>query len=314
MGKVSVVTSTVNSENISLLKRNLISDSLKESGDEESVLGAAQFPQPVYQVVDGIKHIIHSDKPAAITLGHNKEYQTKSQLSFVAGTLGSLITENDPTTGNPVEVAYPTPTDAAQLIVSEMTDFGDYNARSLVSAKADAIGLRAAEIIELRVGGIPFLANGHQTTNKYGGIHLIAGNRTEGKDFDLQHMVKGENLEEMMVDLIETIQNLVSQVTVLNNDVKSLKTDLISHNHTVSLVGSVTATSPVGPVAGTANVFGATGTSLGLASSLPATIAKNNALVTTNLSGIDGNFTIMRQNYLEQTAPLPIKSRFNKVN
>jgi hypothetical protein len=314
MGKVRVLPDIVNNEALSPAKRAIADQSLKESGDKENVSEAAQFPVPVYQVIDGINHIIHSNKPAAITLGHNKDYQTKSQIAMVAGTLGSLVAENDPQTNNPIEVAHPTPTDAASVIVSEMADFGDYNGRSVVTAKADVVGLRSAELIELRTGGIPYLANGHQTTNKYGGIHLIAGNKTEGKDFDLQPMVKGENLQEMMVDMIESVQNLISQVKTLNNDVASLKTDLISHNHTVSLVGSVTATSPAGPVAGTANVFGATGSSLGLTTSLPPTIAKASATITTNLSGIDSNFTTMRQNYLEQFSPLPIKSRFNKVN
>jgi len=201
MGKVNVI-GTVDSERISPFKRFSIDEALKESKPSERVDGAEQFPVPVYQVIDGINHIIHSNKPAAITLGHNKNYQTKSQISMVAGTLGSLVAENDPTTNDPIEVAYPTPTDAASIVVSEMTDFGDYNGRSVVSAKADAVGIRAAEIIELRVGGIPYLANGHKTTNIYGGIHLIAGNRTDGKDFDLQPMVKGENLEEMMVALL----------------------------------------------------------------------------------------------------------------
>ena len=314
MGKVNVI-GTVDSERISPFKRFSIDEALKESKPSERVDGAEQFPVPVYQVIDGINHIIHSNKPAAITLGHNKNYQTKSQISMVAGTLGSLVAENDPTTNDPIEVAYPTPTDAASIVVSEMTNFGDYNGRSVVSAKADAVGIRAAEIIELRVGGIPYLANGHKTTNIYGGIHLIAGNRTDGKDFDLQPMVKGENLEEMMVDLIEFIQNLVSQVKVLNNDVKTLKADLIKHTHTLSIPAPLTAAiAGVGAVVGTASVIGSTGTSLGLTISLPPTIAKANATVSTNLSGIDKNFTTMRQNYLEQTAPLPIKSRFNKVN
>ena len=316
MGKVSVLNQ--NSEALSIAKRDLIDREVKESTNDESVREAAQFPVPVYQVIDGINHIVHSDKPAAITLGHNKNYQTRSQIAIVAGTLGSLVAENDPENNNPVEVAYPTPTDAASVVVSEMADFGDYNGRSVVTAKADAVGLRAAEIIELRVGGIPYLANGHQTTNKYGGIHLIAGNKTEGKDFDLQPMVKGENLQEMMIDVIESMQNLISQVKTLNNDVRNLKTDLISHNHTVSLLTPITATAQAGvtvlPVFGTANVLGVTGTSLGLTTSLPPTIAKASATITTNLGGIDNNMTKVRQNYLEQTSPLPIKSRFNKVN
>ena len=237
MGKVRVLPDIVNNEALSFAKRAIARQSLEESGAKDSVSEAAQFPVPVYQVIDGINHIIHSNKPAAITLGHNKDYQTKSQIAMVAGTLGSLVAENDPQTNNPIEVAHPTPTDAASVVVSAMANFNnDYNGRSVVTAKADVVGLRSAELIELRTGGIPYLANGHQTTNKYGGIHLIAGNKTEGKDFDLQPMVKGENLQEMMVDLVESVQNLISQVKTLNNDVRSLKTDLIKHNHNVKLL------------------------------------------------------------------------------
>ena len=69
-----------------------------------------------------------------------------------------------------------------------------------------------------------------------------------------------------------------------------------------------------GPVTGFVKVVGLTGDSTLLTTSLPPTIAKASATITTNLSGIDSNFTTMRQNYLEQFSPLPIKSRFNKVN
>ena len=306
MGKVSLNKN----EALSTAKRQAKQNALEGSSSKERVDGAAQFPVPVYPVTDSISHVIHSNKPAAITFGHNKNYQTKSQVAMVAGTLGSLVTENDPENNNPVEVAYPTPTDAASVILSEMADFGDYNGRSVVTAKADVVGLRSAELIELRTGGIPYLANGHQTTNKYGGIHLISGDKTEGKDFDLQPMIKGENLKEMLADLIKSVQNLVGQVKTLNKDVINLKKDLINHNHLMVFTAPV-ITTPGGLVA---TFFGTTQQSLELITSLPPTIAKDNARMTTNLSGIDRNLTKVRQNYLEQSSPNPIKSRFNKVN
>ena len=321
MGKIRVLPDIVNNEALSFAKRAIADQSLKESGDKENVSEAAQFPVPVYQVIDGINHIIHSNKPAAITLGHNKDYQTKSQIAMVAGTLGSLVAENDPQTNNPIEVAHPTPTDAASVIVSEMADFGDYNGRSVVTAKADVVGLRSAELIELRTGGIPYLANGHQTTNKYGGIHLIAGNKTEGKDFDLQPMVKGENLQEMMEDVIEYIQGIVSQIKLMNKDISALKTSLASHSHAVAIPFTSTgvARDPltqaiIGVTNNFGTVIGTTEVSPTLVTSLPATITKINAPVFASLASIDNNFSVIRYNYLEQFSPLPIKSRFNKVN
>lgn len=316
MGGVKVLRVGGETETLSFYKREERQSTLKDSSPKEPVYGAAQFPVPVYQVIDGINHIIHSNKPAAITLGNNKKYQTESEIAIVAGTLGPLVTENDPETNNPVEVAYPTPTDAASVVVSEMADFGDYNARSVVTVKADVVGIRSGELIELRTGGIPYLANGHQTTNKYGGIHLIAGNKTEGKGFDLQSMVKGENLEEMLRDLLQQVQHLISQVKLLNDDVKNVKKELVDHDHILTLKSPVFGPPPPGlppPIIGVAKITGTTGTSINMVAGVGPT-TPDSAKIGTALNGVEENITKVKDNFLETKAEKRIKSRFNKVN
>jgi len=314
MGGVKVLR-VEDGETLSPYKRQEKQSALEDSLPKEPVYGAAQFPVPVYQVIDGINHIIHSNKPAAITLGHNKDYQTKSQIAMVAGTLGSLVAENDPQTNNPIEVAHPTPTDAASVVVSEMANFRDYNARSVVTVKADVVGIRSGELIELRTGGIPYLANGHQTTNKYGGIHLIAGNKTEGKGFDLQSMVKGENLEEMLRDLLQQVQHLISQVKLLNDDVKNVKKELVDHDHILTLKSFVYGP-PLGlpsPIIGVAKITGTTGTSTNMVAGVGPT-TPDSAKIGTALNGDEENNTKVKDNFLETKAEKRIKSRFNKVN
>ncbi len=302
MGKIKIIPAP-NSSKRSERQRLQIHQALLDAEINNGPVDLAdQFPVPVYQTGLNTKQIIHPNKPSAITLGNSREYQTKSQINIVAGTLGAALAENNPQTGEPVKVAYPTPFDAASVVVTEMEDYGFYNARSTVKAKADIVSLGATELVEIKAGGIPYLSNGHAATNKYGSIHLIAGGSVEGKDFDLQPLVKGDNLTELIKDLTGLIQNLTQEIGNLNKDVVKLKSSLITHTH------SVTPFSPITPV----QIALPPLETLGFA--LPPTMAKTNAIITTNLASIDYNISLVKQNYLEPNSPVKISSRFNKVN
>jgi len=306
-----------NSDRFSYYKRKILNDVLDVAGGEDLVTEMDQHPMPIFETGFNIKPFVHENKPAAMIMGHDKTYQTKPQVSLIAGVLGHLATDNDPKnidSGSPLKVAYPTPTDAASVIASSMTDYGDYNARSLVYNKADIVAMKASELVEIRAGGAPYLlANGAKNPNVYGGIHLISGDKTEGKDFDLQSMVKGENLVEFLKDFIQFIRQTNSQIRELNKDVQKLKKDLLKHKHRIAItnVGTIIAPPPGGPCTGI--LQGETLISPNLSSATSPTITKN-VKINTSLSSLEKNYSILMQNYLNANSPKKIRSSFNKVN
>tara|TARA_R110002020_G_scaffold50761_3_gene143460 strand:- start:9719 stop:10657 length:939 start_codon:yes stop_codon:yes gene_type:complete len=302
-----------NSDRLSYYNRKIINDALNAASSDEFVQEADRHSMPIFETNYNIKPIVHENKPAVLLMGHNKIYQTKPQVSLIAGVLGHLVSDNDPEApqdGTPIRVAYPTPTDAASVIASSMTDYKNYNARSLVYNKADVVAIKASELVEIRSGGVPYLlANGAKNPNVYGGIHLISGDKTEGKDFDLQSMVKGENLVKFLKDFIKQLRQTNSQIRELNKDVESLKKELAGHTH--KFKGIVTGISPSGPVTGTAK--GATVKSVKLASAIGRSMPKTTK-ISTSLSSLEKNYSVLMKNYLNSNSPTKIRSSFNKVN
>ena len=295
--KIKTITPK-NSQKFSFHNRNIVDTIIKNSQQGQSIEDADRHPQPSYETEYNIKPIVHPNKPAAIIMGHNKQYQAKSEISIVAGTLGFLVSElnpDNPDSDDPIRVAFPTPTDAAQLILSSMTDYGEYNARSVVSTKADIVVAKAAELVEIKAGGVPYLANGVKNPNIYGEIHLIAGNKEEGKDFELQSMVKGENLVKFLRQLIKFIRNMNSQIREINKDVRDLKRTLVNHTHTSSPTG--------GPTTPSFEL---------VIDVVPSFI--NNIMIGTGCSAIEKNYTVLMKNYLNSNSPTKIRSSFNKVN
>jgi|TARA_R110002020_G_scaffold273414_2_gene488566 hypothetical protein len=302
-----------NSDRFSYYNRKIINDVVNVASPIEYIQEADRHPMPVFETDYNIKPIVHENKPAAMIMGHDKTYQTKPQVSLIAGVLGHLVTANDPGSpqdGAPIRVAFPTPTDAASVVASSMTDYGNYNARSLVYNKADIVAMKASELVEIRSGGVPYLlANGAKNPNVYGGIHLISGDKTEGKDFDLQSMVKGENLVKFMKDFIKILRQTTSQIRELNKDVENLKKELADHTH--KFKGVVTGTAPNGPITGTAK--GTTVKSVKLASAIGKSMPKTTK-ISTSLSSLEKNYSRLMKNYLNSNSPTKIRSSFNKVN
>jgi hypothetical protein len=122
-----------NSDRLSYYTRKIINDALNAASNDEFIQEADRHSMPIFETNYNIKPIIHENKPAAMIMGHDKTYQTKPQVSLIAGVLGHLVSDNDPEApqdGTPIRVAFPTPTDAASVIASSMTDYKNYNARS----------------------------------------------------------------------------------------------------------------------------------------------------------------------------------------
>ena len=305
-----------NSDRLSYYTRKIINDALNAASNDEFIQEADRHSMPIFETNYNIKPIVHENKPAAMIMGHDKTYQTKPQVSLIAGVLGHLVSDNDPEApqdGTPIRVAFPTPTDAASVVASSMTDYKNYNARSLVYNKADVVAIKASELVEIRSGGVPYLlANGAKNPNVYGGIHLISGDKTEGKDFDLQSMVKGENLVKFLKDFIKQLRQTNSQIRELNKDVQKLKKDLLKHKHKIAITNvSTIIAPPSGPCSGI--LQGETLISPNLSSATSPTIAKN-VKINTSLSSLEKNYSILMKNYLNSNSPTKIRSSFNKVN
>jgi len=128
--------------------------------------------------------------------------------------------------------------DAARLYISERTDIDDNfnitNGSIGPSRNMSAIGLKADAIrIIGDEGGIKLVTKvnekntNNQTISKINGIELIAGNN----DKDLQPMVKGANLVELLSNILKQINNLNGIIVSLINSQTVFEAALLAHAH-----------------------------------------------------------------------------------
>lgn len=134
--------------------------------------------------------------------------------------------------------------DAARIYISERTDIDDYfgiaagkagglNGLSGIAVKADSVRVIGRE-------GIKLITRPDEKNSKGGnmdvilGIDLIAGN----DDSDLQPLVKGENLRDLLRYMIEDMRNITSMIHSISLKQAALETMLTSHTHpTISAAG-----------------------------------------------------------------------------
>jgi len=128
--------------------------------------------------------------------------------------------------------------DAARLYISERTDIDDNfnitNGSIGPSRNMSAIGLKADAIrIIGDEGGIKLVTKvnekntNNQTISKINGIELIAGNN----DKDLQPMVKGANLVELLSNILKQINNLNGIIVSLTKSQTVFEAALLAHAH-----------------------------------------------------------------------------------
>tara|TARA_R110000744_G_scaffold150222_1_gene263389 strand:- start:224 stop:1126 length:903 start_codon:yes stop_codon:yes gene_type:complete len=142
--------------------------------------------------------------------------------------------------------------DAARLYISERTDIDDNfnitNGSIGPSRNMSAIGLKADAIrIIGDEGGIKLVTKvnekntNNQTISKINGIELIAGNN----DKDLQPMVKGANLVELLSNMLKQINNLNGMVISLATSQTLFEAALLAHVHIPSVAPSLVLPAPV---------------------------------------------------------------------
>lgn len=128
--------------------------------------------------------------------------------------------------------------DAARIYISERTrideNFGVAVGRAGSTPGLSAIGIKADQVRIMAREGIKLITRPDDTNSKGGnqdivlGIDLIAGN----DDSDLQPLVKGKNLNELLLYMVEDIRNLASMIHSLTVSTISLESMLAAHTHT----------------------------------------------------------------------------------
>ena len=128
--------------------------------------------------------------------------------------------------------------DAARIHISERTrvdeNFGIAVGKAGGVSGLSAITLKADQLRFVAREGIKLVTRTDDTNSKGGnadvvlGIDLIAGN----DDSDLQPLVKGKNLKELLFYMVEDIQHLTSMVHALTISTISLEAMLAAHSHT----------------------------------------------------------------------------------
>ena len=106
------------------------------------------------------------------------------------------------------------------------TNIGKYGAKSAIALKADNLRFISRENIRLVTGTDKFNSQGGEVLGKHG-IELIAMNDTT----NLQAMVLGENLRELLQKLIENIKNLSTYVHAASDYQMKFNQEVAKHTH-----------------------------------------------------------------------------------
>lgn len=128
--------------------------------------------------------------------------------------------------------------DAARIYISERTrideNFGIAVGKAGSTPGLSAIGIKADQVRLMAREGIKLITRPDERNSKDGnadvvmGIDLIAGN----DDSDLQPLVKGKNLEKLLLYMTQDTSNLASMIHSLTISVIALESMLAAHTHT----------------------------------------------------------------------------------
>ena len=202
--------------------------------------------------------------------------------------------------------------DASRIYISQKTDVdsnfsvaagstGISGYRSAIALKADDIRIIGRESIKIVTRtdvrnsqgvGIPVI----------GGIDLIAGN----DDSDLQPLVKGHNLNEAVVDLIDKIKQLNGIVAAFLDLQSKFNEKISAHTHLMPLLGQSPSTWFTGD--------GFYDKSIPMSLVGEQTIMDLMTKVMMSLETNNKNFDIFKVNYLNPAARKYINSKYNNTN
>tara|TARA_R100000152_G_C6777705_1_gene207738 strand:- start:691 stop:1695 length:1005 start_codon:yes stop_codon:yes gene_type:complete len=192
-------------------------------------------------------------------------------------------------------------TDAARIYISQKTDV-DYNfgicigkqlsprPRSAIALKADLLRFVARESVKIVTRSDDKNSQGGDV-DVIGGIDIIAGN----DDSDLQPMVKGNNLKELLTYIVNDINRITQHLHQQSLSYQALETIIMNHVHIDPATG-VTGPSPEVMI----------GTAL---KSIQDVIVTYPTQITLLINGI-----LEEWEYLKRTGAKSILSKKNNVN
>jgi len=168
--------------------------------------------------------VLGRDRPVGPSSGYGGRGDSRaSAIDLVVGRQGSNPDGNQFVENNFGTLLYnKKPGDAARIYISQRADIDEYfglrggsqgmsKAKSAIGMIADDVRMVARRGIKLVTGGPKQTDSLGQETNGIFGIDLIAGNldiqNNQGKKY-LQPMVKGQNLVEVLEEIVQQVQTL----------------------------------------------------------------------------------------------------------
>tara|TARA_R110000796_G_scaffold82182_1_gene180507 strand:+ start:896 stop:1858 length:963 start_codon:yes stop_codon:yes gene_type:complete len=194
--------------------------------------------------------VMGRDRPSSKFSGYGGRGDTHcGSIDIVAGRMGNEVRSED-SSGNKVFTDPHFTKDAARIYISQKTDIdknfnlaegavGMAETRSGIAIKADGVRIVAREGIKL-VTQVDKLNSLGGKVLAIKGIDLIAGN----DDSDLQPLVKGQNLLELLRYMVEDIRKLTGMINSLTTASIKMNSVLAAHTHPI-LPGGNPVTAPL---------------------------------------------------------------------
>lgn len=246
--------------------------------------------------------VLGRDRPSNRLSGYGGRGDTQAgSIDLVVGR-GAHLAKSVDEEGNRLTVEPNFKFDAARIHISQKTDIdrnfdladgtiGNIRTRSGIGLKADHIRLAAREGIKIVTGMDGFNSQGGEVSSVYG-IDLIANN----DDRDMQPLVKGDNLIEVLERQSEHLKGLTSIVETFLTTQMKYNLSLMTHTHIATAPGSPTLPSVELVAAGI--------------------VAQAQMLIQTlaSLPLHRANVEMMKANYLQPFGSKFINSRYNNTN
>ena len=207
------------------------------------------------KVIEGSNNqfiIIGRDRPRGLTSGYGGRGNSHcAAIDIVAGMSGMMARTVD-RRGNLTVTDKSPELDAARIYISQRTDIdknfnlangnvGSPTPRSGIAVKADGVRIIARDGIKLVTGTDEYNSQG-VAINTISGIDLIAGNNDE----DMQPLVKGNNMEIALREVIELINDLSGIILSMQKNQAQLLASLATHTHiSIPVVGVPTSPPPL---------------------------------------------------------------------
>jgi hypothetical protein len=196
--------------------------------------------------------ILGRDRPRGLSSGYGGKGNSHcGSIDLVAGMSGMMARVVD-SRGNLVNTDKSPELDAARIYISQRTDIdknfnladgivGSPTPRSGIAIKADGVRIVARDGIKLVTGTDTYNSQG-VSIDSISGIDLIAGNNDE----DMQPLVKGNNMELALREVLELINDLSGIMLAHQKNYAQLLVSLAVHTHIgAPLVGGPTTPPPL---------------------------------------------------------------------